>query len=188
MLVRATAFYPSLAKKIAVLANVPVLMQSYHLKRTLLALFTLSQEPVWDIPAEGRCDKLHFRKGVCWEMWPVAGEGGDNQEGKDILLETWIKYLQIYMHFCYQKKKKRRRNKPQVFGVLPCMLFEPLQLLWEPAKCKQERGSSFIFMRMAKPQRPRALSGELQEVLWWQSEAWLSLSDHPSLCWMLLPV
>ena len=46
MLVGATAFYPSLAKKIAVLANVPVLMQSYHLKRTLLALFALSQEPV----------------------------------------------------------------------------------------------------------------------------------------------
>lgn len=66
---------------------------------------------------------------------------------------------------------KERRNKPQVFGVLPCMLFVPLQLLREPDKHKQEKGSSFIFMRTAKPQRPRALSEELQEVPWWRFEA-----------------
>lgn len=46
LLVRAVAFLPFSCQKLAVLANVPVLMQSYHLKRTLLALFALSPEPV----------------------------------------------------------------------------------------------------------------------------------------------
>lgn len=41
----AGAFCPSQSKGIVVLANIPVLMQLYHSRRTLLALFALSQEP-----------------------------------------------------------------------------------------------------------------------------------------------
>lgn len=85
--VGAGAFYPSLAKKkIAVLAQVPVLMHLYHLQRTLLARFALSGASLRS-PAEGRCDELRFRMGVCWEMLPVTGEGGDDWKGRISFLQ-----------------------------------------------------------------------------------------------------
>lgn len=43
---QSSGFLPFSCQKLAVLANVPVLMQLYHLKRTLLPQFALSPEPV----------------------------------------------------------------------------------------------------------------------------------------------
>lgn len=84
---RSRGFLPfSCQKKIAVLAQVPVLMHLYHLQRTLLARFALSGASLRS-PAEGRCDELRFRMGVCWEMLPVTGEGGDDWKGRISFLQ-----------------------------------------------------------------------------------------------------